>query len=48
MQPAVFLDRDNTIIDNSDHLGDPAGVVLFDRTVESLQRFDAALARLSS
>ena len=42
MQPAVFLDRDNTIIDNSDHLGDPDGVVLFDRTVESLQRLDAA------
>jgi len=42
MRPAIFLDRDNTIIDNSDHLGDPSGVVLFDRTVESLQRLDDA------
>lgn len=28
MQPAVFLDRDNTIIHDKGHLGDPAGAVL--------------------
>ncbi|MCH2148519.1 MAG: HAD family hydrolase [Phycisphaerales bacterium] len=38
MRPAVFLDRDNTIIQNDDHLGDPDGVVLFDDTVDSLLR----------
>lgn len=42
MQPAIFLDRDNTIIRNDDHLGDPAGVDLFDDTVGSLHRFDEA------
>lgn len=45
MQRAVFLDRDNTIIRNDDHLGDPEGVVLFDDTVDSLCRLaDAGYA----
>ncbi len=37
MRRCVFLDRDNTIIDNDDHLGDPAGVKLFDDTPHALQ-----------
>lgn len=42
MQPAIFLDRDNTIIRNDDHLGDPTGVDLFDDTIDSLHRFNDA------
>ena len=39
MRYAIFLDRDNTIIRNDDHLGDPAGVELFEDSVDSLLRF---------
>jgi len=35
---AVFLDRDGTLIVDKNYLSDPAGVVLFDRTIESLIR----------
>ena len=37
MHRCVFLDRDNTIIENDDHLGDPAGVKLFDDTADALR-----------
>lgn len=37
-QPAVFLDRDNTIISNDGDLGDPNGVVLMPGVAESLAR----------
>ncbi len=37
-QPAVFLDRDNTIIFNDGDLGDPDGVVLMPGVRESLRR----------
>jgi histidinol-phosphate phosphatase family protein len=35
---AVFLDRDGTLIVDKNYLSDPTGVVLFDRTIESLIR----------
>ncbi|MDP6157359.1 MAG: HAD family hydrolase [Phycisphaerales bacterium] len=37
-QPAVFLDRDNTIIFNDGDLGDPDGVVLMPGVRESLRK----------
>jgi L-threonylcarbamoyladenylate synthase len=40
-QPAVFLDRDGTLIEDRGHLRDPQDVVFFDETVESLRRLQA-------
>ncbi len=37
MRRCVFLDRDNTIIRNDDHLGDPNGVELFHDTPAAMQ-----------
>ncbi len=37
MHRCIFLDRDNTIINNDDHLGDPDGVILFEDVPASLQ-----------
>lgn len=37
MQPAVFLDRDNTLIDNGGDLGDPAQVRLLDGVAAGLK-----------
>ena len=37
MRRCVFLDRDNTIIRNDDHLGDPDGVELFVDVPAALQ-----------
>lgn len=37
MQPAVFLDRDNTLIDNGGDLGDPKQVRLLDGVAEGLR-----------
>ncbi len=37
-QPAVFLDRDGTIIEDRGHLRSPADVVFFSDTVRALQR----------
>jgi D-glycero-D-manno-heptose 1,7-bisphosphate phosphatase len=36
--PAVFFDRDNTLIANDGYLGDPAGVVLVDGAAELVAR----------
>ena len=36
--PAVFLDRDGTIIEDRGHLSDPSQVVFFDDTVPALLR----------
>ena len=38
VNPAVFLDRDNTLIANSGDLGDPSKVVLLDGVVQGLLR----------
>lgn len=38
--PAVFLDRDGTLIEDRGHLGDPAQVVFFPETVSALRRLD--------
>ena len=35
--PAVFLDRDGTIIVEKDFLGDPAGIELLPRAVEAIK-----------
>ena len=42
MQPAVFLDRDNTLIANDGDLGDPRKVVLLDGVAEGLLRLKRA------
>ncbi len=42
--PAVFLDRDGTIIEDNGDLSDPSQVVFFDDTVESLRRLSAHFA----
>jgi D-glycero-D-manno-heptose 1,7-bisphosphate phosphatase len=37
-RPAVFFDRDNTLIANSDYLGDPEGVVLIAGAADAVAR----------
>jgi D-glycero-D-manno-heptose 1,7-bisphosphate phosphatase len=37
-RPAVFFDRDNTLIAGNEYLGDPAGVVLVPRAAEAVAR----------
>lgn len=39
---AVFLDRDDTIIENSEYIGDPARVRLLPGAAEAIRRFAAA------
>lgn len=46
MQPAVFLDRDNTLIANDGDLGDPNQVRLMDGVAEGLRRLHDAGYRL--
>lgn len=41
-RPAVFLDRDGTLIEDADYLSDPGGVVLIAGAVEALARLRAA------
>jgi histidinol-phosphate phosphatase family protein len=38
LRPAVFLDRDGTIIEDRGHLGEPGQVVMYSDTVEALRR----------
>ncbi len=40
--PAVFLDRDGTLIDDPGFLGDPARLHLLDGAADAIRRFDAA------
>src|SRR3954471_10035212 len=40
-RPAVFFDRDNTLIANDGYLGDPAGVVLVEGAAELVARVRA-------
>ena len=42
MRPAVFLDRDGTLIEEVGHLGDPDGVVIIDGVPQALRRLTAA------
>lgn len=47
MRPAVFLDRDGTLIDEVGHLGDPDGVVIIPGVPDALRRLaDAGYARI--
>ena len=46
MQPAVFLDRDNTLIANDGDLGDPSKVTLIEGVPEGLARLQDAGYRL--
>jgi D,D-heptose 1,7-bisphosphate phosphatase len=46
MDPAVFLDRDNTLIANDGDLGDPAKVALLPGVAEGLRRLKEAGYRL--
>ena len=41
-RPAVFLDRDGTLIQERDYLADPAGVLLLDGVPEALRRLRVA------
>ncbi|HVP39701.1 MAG TPA: HAD-IIIA family hydrolase, partial [Candidatus Saccharimonadales bacterium] len=41
MKPAVFLDRDGTLIAEREHLGDPAGVELIPGVPDALRRLRA-------
>lgn len=41
-KPAVFLDRDGTLIENVDYLGDPSHIRLFPGTAEALRRLRCA------
>ncbi len=40
--PAVFLDRDGTIIEDTVHISDPAGVTLLPGAAQAIQRLNAA------
>ncbi len=40
--PALFLDRDGTLIEEADYLADPAGVIPVPGAVETLRRFREA------
>src|SRR5687767_11318917 len=40
-RPAVFFDRDNTLVANDGYLGDPAGVVLVDGAPQLVARVRA-------
>ena len=42
LRPAVFLDRDGTLIEEVGHLGDPDGVVLIPGVPRALRRLDGA------
>lgn len=42
MRPAVFLDRDGTLIDNQGYLDDPDGVVFFPGVAEALRAWEEA------
>jgi D-glycero-D-manno-heptose 1,7-bisphosphate phosphatase len=42
LRPAVFLDRDGTLIEDSDYLGDPAGVVMLPGVGPALRRLREA------
>ena len=42
MQPAVFIDRDDTLIANDGDLGDPAGVVLLEGSAAAVRRLHHA------
>src|SRR5688500_2715223 len=37
-RPAVFFDRDNTLIANDGYLGDPNGVILIDGAADAIAR----------
>ncbi len=42
LRPAIFLDRDGTIIEDRDYLGDPEGVALRPGAAEAIARFNRA------
>jgi D-glycero-D-manno-heptose 1,7-bisphosphate phosphatase len=42
MKPAIFLDRDGTLIEEREYLADPAGVVLFPGAGAALQQLQNA------
>jgi D-glycero-D-manno-heptose 1,7-bisphosphate phosphatase len=42
LQPAVFLDRDGTLIEEKEYLSDPNGVVMVPGTFEALRELRAA------
>jgi D-glycero-D-manno-heptose 1,7-bisphosphate phosphatase len=42
MKPAVFFDRDGTLIEDKDYLSDPKQVVLFPGTASALARLQSA------
>jgi D-glycero-D-manno-heptose 1,7-bisphosphate phosphatase len=42
VQPAIFLDRDGTLIEEREYLADPAGVALFPGTGAALRRLQDA------
>lgn len=41
-RPAIFLDRDGTLVEDRDYLADPDGVVLIPGTVDALRELRAA------
>ena len=42
LSPAVFLDRDGTIMRDCDYLSDPEGIEIFDGAADALRRLKAA------
>ncbi len=48
LRPAVFLDRDGTMIEDRGHLADPAEVVFYPDTVDALKRLQERFLLFSS
>ena len=48
LRPALFVDRDGTLIDNKGHLSDPDGVEFFPGVAKALRAFSQRKRRFGA